>query len=143
VTTSKPSDDVLRALLAFCRLSRTLSNGNLVPDLSWERLSTLGVVALREPVSISQLASDGNVGVSGISRTVAALQQRTLVRCIRDSDDHRSVLVFTTAKGRAALRKGLVRALDRLAAVLNKLEDAELDSMAKVIRRARNGEGGS
>jgi DNA-binding MarR family transcriptional regulator len=143
VPPSEPSEDVLRAFLAFCRLSRTLSNGNFVPDLSWERLSTLGVVALREPVSISQLASDGHVGASSISRTVAALQQRTLVRCMRDSDDHRSVLVFTTAKGRAALRKGLVRALDRLAALLNKLEDAELDAMAKVIRQARNGEGGS
>ena len=48
-----PSEDMLHAVLAFYRLSRSLRNADLLRDLTLERLSTLSVVARREPVSIS------------------------------------------------------------------------------------------
>lgn len=106
-------------------------------DLSWERLSTLSVVALREPVSITELSAAETVTAPTISRTVAALQDQALVRCVASRSDRRSVLVSSTAKGRAALEKGMARTLEQLAEMLERLDPADLEAMAFLIRRAR------
>jgi DNA-binding MarR family transcriptional regulator len=109
----------------------------LVRDLTWERLSTLSVVARREPVSISELSAAEEVTAPTISRTVAALQDQALVRCAANRNDGRSVLVSSTAKGRATLQKGLVRTLEQIAELLGRLDAAELDALADVIQQAR------
>ena len=109
------SDEMLHAVLAFYRLSRSLRNADLIRDLTWERLSTLSVVARREPVSISELSVAEDVTAPTISRTVAALQNQSLVRCVANRSDGRSVLVSSTAKGRATLHKGMVRTLEQIA----------------------------
>jgi DNA-binding MarR family transcriptional regulator len=129
--------ELARAVGGFYRLSRSLKNADLVQDLSWERLSTLSVVAQREPVSISALSVAEEVTAPTISRTVAALQNRSLVRCISSRTDRRSVLVTSTAKGRATLRKGMTRTLEQIAELLGRLDVAELEAMANVIRQAR------
>lgn len=132
-----PDTDTLRAVAAFYRLSRTLKNADLVLDLSWERLSTLSAVARQEPVSISQLSIAEEVTAPTISRTVAALQSQSLVRCVAHRGDRRSVLVTSTAKGRATLKKGMTRTLEQIADLLGRLDTAELEAMADVIRQAR------
>jgi DNA-binding MarR family transcriptional regulator len=133
-----PSADMLHAVLAFYRLSRGLKNADLVRDLTWERLSTLSVVARREPVSISELSVAEEVTAPTISRTVAALQNQSLVRCVASRDDGRSVLVTSTAKGRATLQKGMARTLEQLAELLGRLDTAELEALASVISQARD-----
>ena len=133
-----PAGDERQAVLAFYRLSRGLKNADLLRDLTWERLSTLSVVALREPVSISELSEVEAVTAPTISRTVAALQEQSLVRCVANRNDGRSVLVSSTAKGRATLEKGMARTLDQLAEMLGRLEPADLEAMADLIRRARS-----
>lgn len=133
-----PSNDMLNAVLAFYRLSRGLRNADLVRDLSWERLSTLSVVARREPVSITELSAAEEVTAPTISRTVAALQSQALVRCVANRSDGRSVLVTSTAKGRATLQKGMARTLEQLAELLGRLDTAELEALANVIRQARD-----
>jgi DNA-binding MarR family transcriptional regulator len=132
-----PEDEALHAVLAFYRLSRGLRNADLVRDLSWERLSTLSVVARREPISISELSVAEDVTAPTISRTVAALQEQALVRCAANRSDGRSVLVSSTAKGRTTLQKGLARTLEQVAELLARLDAAELDALAGVIRQAR------
>ena len=134
---SPPEGDSLHAVLAFYRLSRGLKNAAPVRDLGWERLSTLSVVARREPVSISELSAVEEVTAPTISRTVAALQEQALVRCVADRNDGRSVLVTSTAKGRATLQKGMARTLQQIAEMLARLDAAELEAMADVIRQAR------
>lgn len=134
---SAPDRDLLRAVAAFYKLSRTLKNADLVQDLSWERLSTLSMVARKEPVSISELSHAEEVTAPTISRTVAALQNQSLVRCVANRGDRRSVLVSSTAKGRATLRKGMARTLEEIADLLCRLDAAELEAMADVIRKAR------
>jgi DNA-binding MarR family transcriptional regulator len=124
-------------VLAFYRLSRGLKNNAAVRDLGWERLSTLSVVARREPVSISELSAVEEVTAPTISRTVAALQEQALVRCVANRNDGRSVLVTSTAKGRATLQKGMAQTLQQIAEMLARLEAAELEAMADVIRQAR------
>lgn len=133
-----PPGDPLRAALALYRLSRNLRNVALLRDLTWERLSTLSVVARHEPVSISELSAVEAVTAPTISRAVAALQNQALVRCIANRNDGRSVLVTSTAKGRAALQKGLARTLQQVAAMLGRLDVAELEALADVIRHARD-----
>jgi DNA-binding MarR family transcriptional regulator len=135
---ASPADDMLNAVLAFYRLSRGLRNAELVRDLSWERLSTLSVVARREPVSITELSAAEEVTAPTISRTVAALQNQALVRCVANRSDGRSVLVTSTAKGRATLQKGMARTLEQLAELLGRLDSAELEALANVIRQARD-----
>lgn len=131
------SDDMLHAVLAFYRLSRSLRNADLIRDLTWERLSTLSVVARREPVSISQLSVAEDVTAPTISRTVAALQNQSLVRCVANRSDGRSVLVSSTAKGRATLQKGMVRTLEQIAELLTRLDSQELEALSNIIRQAR------
>jgi DNA-binding MarR family transcriptional regulator len=130
------ADEALRAVLAFYRLSRSLRNTDL-RDLTWERLSTLSVVARREPVSISELSVVEEVTAPTISRTVAALQNQSLVRCVANRSDGRSVLVSSTAKGRATLQKGLARTVQQVADLLGRLDAAELEAMVEVIQQAR------
>ena len=133
-----PSEDMLNAVVALYRLQRGLRNADLVRDLTWERLSTLSVVARREPVSISELSVAEEVTAPTISRTVAALQNQSLVRCVANRDDGRSVLVSSTAKGRATLQKGMARTLEQLAELLGRLDAAELEALASVIGQARD-----
>lgn len=131
-----PASDALRAVLAFYRLSRSLKNAYSFRELPLERLSTLSVIALREPVSITQLSAEEDLTAPTISRTVAALQQQKLVRCLDNKDDGRSVLVTSTAKGKATLQKGIIRTVEQIAALLGRLNEAELEAMADVIRQA-------
>jgi DNA-binding MarR family transcriptional regulator len=133
-----PADDKLIAVLAFYRLSRGLRNAELARDLSLERLSTLSVVARCEPVSITELSTVEEVTAPTISRTVAALQSQALVRCVANRNDGRSVLVTSTAKGRATLQKGMARTLEQLTELLGRLDTAELEALADVIRQARD-----
>ena len=134
---SQPEGDPLNAVLAFYRLSRGLKSADPVRDLGWERLSTLSVVARREPVSISELSAAEAVTAPTISRTIAALQDQALVRCVANRNDGRSVLVTSTAKGRATLQKGMTRTLQQIAELLGRLDSAELEAMADVIRQVR------
>jgi DNA-binding MarR family transcriptional regulator len=134
---SQPEGDPLHAVIAFYRLSRGLKSADLARDLGWERLSTLSVVARREPVSITELSAAEAVTAPTISRTVAALQDQALVRCVANRNDGRSVLVSSTAKGRATLQKGMARTLQQIAEMLARLDAAELEAMADVIRQAR------
>ena len=135
---SPSSADQKQAVLAFYRLSRSLRNADLLRDLTWERLSTLSVVARREPVSISELSAAEEVTAPTISRTVAALQGQALVRCAASRSDGRSVLVSSTAKGRAALEKGMARTLTQIADMLARLDTAELEAMSEMISQIRS-----
>jgi len=101
-------------------------------------LSTLSAVALREPVSISELSVLEAVNAPTISRAVAPLQDQALVRCVASRNDGRSVLVSSTAKGRATLEKGMARTLAQMAEMLGRLDTTELEAMADLIRRARD-----
>ena len=135
---SVPPGDHREAVLAFYRLSRGLKNADLWRDLTWERLSTLSVVARREPVSISELSAVEAVTGPTISRTVAALAEQELVRCVANRSDGRSVLVSSTAKGRATLEKGMARTLEQIAQMLERLDLPDLEAMSDLIRRARD-----
>jgi DNA-binding MarR family transcriptional regulator len=140
-STLVPAHDELRAVLAFYRLARSLRNTDLNRDITWERLSTLSAVARRGPITISDLSAAEEVTAPTISRAVAALQNQSLVKCVPNRDDGRSVLVTSTAKGRAALQKNLMRTVQQIADLLARLDAAELDAMVDAIQQARDSKG--
>jgi DNA-binding MarR family transcriptional regulator len=57
---------------------------------------------------------------------------------VANRSDGRSVLVSSTAKGRATLEKGMERTLEQIAEMLGRLDATELEAMADLIRRARD-----
>lgn len=132
------SGDQEHGVLWLFRLSRSLKNTELPSRLTWERMSALGAISRIEPVSISDLSVVEKVSSPTMSRTVAALQQSELVRCTGDREDARSVLVTTTAKGRAVLERGMTRSFLEALELLSRLEPEALDAVAELIRRARH-----
>jgi DNA-binding MarR family transcriptional regulator len=107
-------------------------------DLTWDKLSALSAVARCEPVSISDISAVEQVSAPTMSRTVAALQERALVRCVSNREDGRSVLVKSTAKGRAVLEKYVATTLTHIAEALGRLEVADLEALAETIRQIRD-----
>jgi DNA-binding MarR family transcriptional regulator len=114
-----------------------LKNASSGGSLPLERLTALGAVAQLEPVSISELSAVEAVTAPTMSRTVAALQDQSLVRCVANRSDGRSVLVTSTAKGRATLEKGIARTLQQIADLLVRLAPEDLEAMAALIQHVR------
>ncbi len=140
-----PSERTLRAALAFSKISRGLKNTKFALELSLERLSALSAIQKHEPVTISRLSKIENVSVGTMSRTVASLENDSLVRRGSDGNDGRTVLVRSTAKGRNVFKKGVEQSLRQIHVLLDALDGEMLDALADflasvraVARRARS-----
>jgi DNA-binding MarR family transcriptional regulator len=137
-SSAPPNGDRKQTPLALYRVSRTLRNAALPLALTWDKLSALSAIARFEPVSISAISAAEDVSPPTMSRTVAALQRRNLVRCVASREDGRSVLVMTTAKGRAALDKYMTTTLTQIAEALQRLDTADLEDLVETIRKIRD-----
>ena len=71
------------------------------------------------------LAAAEQVRVPTMSRLVASLEARGLVRRVPDASDRRVVRVEATAAGRALLHAGRARRVEALAADVARLSQAE------------------
>src|SRR5512145_289318 len=83
--------------------------------LSGPRASALSVIVFRGPVTMSALAEAEQVRPPTITRLVAGLERRGLVRRVSDARDGRVQLVEATAAGRRLLNRGRARRVARLA----------------------------
>ncbi len=104
---------------AFSRLSRRLHALKLPHDLTIERLSTLAAILVREPVSVSTLVEAEMVSLPTMSRMVAKLETKGLVKRREHKFDGRGVVVSTTAKGRQAYQLATQQSLSHLIGTLN------------------------
>lgn len=98
------------------------------------RLSALSVLVFRGPCSISELAAAEQVAVPTMSRLVAALEKRGLVTRRPDPSDGRAVRLEPSREGRRMLEEGRDRRLERLAALLSRLEREEVETVARSAR---------
>jgi DNA-binding MarR family transcriptional regulator len=89
----------LRVLLG--RLRRQLQDASSVGDLSAPQASALARLAKSEPLSTSELAGAERVRPQSMAKSVAALQERGLLRREADVDDGRRQLLHLTGEGRA------------------------------------------
>ena len=106
---------------AAIHLLRRLRVEDKAIGLSGPRASALSVIVFRGPVTMSALAEAEQVRPPTITRLVAGLERRGLVRRVSDSRDGRVQLVEATAAGRRLLNKGRARRVARLAEGLAQL----------------------
>jgi DNA-binding MarR family transcriptional regulator len=113
----------------FARLTRQLRNIELPHGMTPERLSALGVIDKRGPISVTALADHEMVRPATMSRMVSALVDDGLVKRSGDKNDGRGVLVSTTSKGRRAYERAQELRLHRFAEALSSLAPEQLTAL--------------
>ena len=89
-------------------------------------------VELRGPITLGQLAACERVTPPSVTRMVASLEERGLVRREADPADRRIARVSLTAEGRRTVQRTRTRKTAYLAKRLRKLDESEL----AVVRQA-------
>ena len=113
----------------FARLNRQLRNAELPSGMTQERLSVLGTIAARGPMTVSALAENELVRPATMSRMISALVADGYVRRDHNQKDGRNVLISATARGRKEFARAQQLRLQRLAAALSSLPAEELALM--------------
>jgi len=128
----------IQASIAMSKVARSIRNLELPLGLTPERLSALATVGDKGPVTITQLAEIEGVGLSTVSRIVAALEANALVKRRGSKTDGRSASISMTAKGKRILEQGIQESLYRLNDVLSSLDEDLRNSLVDMIIDIRN-----
>jgi DNA-binding MarR family transcriptional regulator len=126
-----PPDDpemAARLRLVVNRMARRLRN-QAAGDLSPSLLSALVSIERHGPITLGQLAAREMVRPPSVTRMVASLERRDLVRREVDTDDHRIARLTLTSEGRRTLQRSRTRKTAYLAQRLRKLDAAQLAVM--------------
>ncbi len=114
-----------RLRLVLNRLARRL-RGQAAGDLSPSLISALVSIELLGPITLGELAVRELVRPPSVTRMVAALEERGLVRRETDPADRRIARVSLTGEGRRTLRRTRTRKTAYLAKRLRQLDEAQL-----------------
>ncbi len=110
--------------ISVSRLARRLRNERLAqglqPELSDTQLSTLAILETHSPMTPGELAEHEKVQPPSITRVIAVLEERGLIRRMPHPGDRRQVLLAVTDHGRDVV--GKVRQL-RTAWLAQRLRD--------------------
>lgn len=98
--------------------------------MSPARLSALSVLVFGGPMRLTDLALAEQVKPPTMTRIVAALEDRRLVRRRPVTGDARASILVATPRGVKVLREGRRRRVTRLARALGRLPKEELDLLA-------------
>ncbi len=100
-----PVDELAREVRAsVTRLSRRLRAERGVREVSLIQLSALGTLYRHGPMSASELAAEERTQAQSLTRPLADLERRKLIRRTPDRVDRRRVIVGITAAGEKVLR---------------------------------------
>jgi DNA-binding MarR family transcriptional regulator len=111
-------------------LLRRIRSTDAALGLTPARLSALSVLVFGGPTSLRQLAEAEQVAAPTMSRIVAALERDGLVRREPDQGDARAVRLTATAAAVDLLERGRQLRIQRLAAELRSLTEAERATLA-------------
>jgi len=114
-----------RLRLVLNRLARRLRS-QAAGDLSPSLVSALVSIELHGPITLGQLATHELVRPPSVTRMVAALEERGLVRRETDAADRRIARVSLTDKGRRTLGHARTRKTAYLARRLRELDASQL-----------------
>jgi DNA-binding MarR family transcriptional regulator len=114
-----------RLRLVINRLARRL-RGAAGEGLSPSLVSALVSIELCQPITLGKLAERELVKPPSVTRMVAYLEERGLVRRQADADDRRIARLSLTAEGRRMLRRTRSRKTAYLVKRLGKLDAAQL-----------------
>ncbi len=106
---------------ATVHIGRALRKDAGPSPLAAEHRSALGVIFFAGPIRMGALASAERVGAPAMTKTVAILESRGLVRRERDARDDRAVLIRATRKGATAVREGRDERVRRIDSGLRRL----------------------
>ncbi len=121
-----------RLRLVLNRLARRLRSqtpGDLSPSLT----SALVTIELRGPITLGRLANCERVTPPSVTRMVAALEERGLVRREADPGDRRVARVSLTAEGRRTVQRTRTRKTAYLAKRLRKLDASQLSIVREAL----------
>jgi DNA-binding MarR family transcriptional regulator len=125
-----------RLRLAVTRLNRRLRlQGE--SGLSPSAFSALATIS-RGPIALGELAAAEGVKPPSITSTVAALEAQGLVTRVADASDRRITRVSVTPRGRLRLMRSRTRKTAYLAARLESLDEAQLQTLtaaAEILER--------
>lgn len=110
-------------------LSRSMDNDG---ELTTMQLSTLSMAA-EEPLRVSRVAANLGIRVPSATEQIIKLEHAGLVSRRPDPTDSRAVLVQLTDEGRAAWEEAAQRRNERVAALLNHLDEDDRATLAAAL----------
>ncbi len=127
------TDEVTRLRAAIFRLGRWLRPTEAAADLTPTQISVLMTVVARETIRLGDLAAAEGLNPTMLSRILAKLVERGLVKRVSDPDDRRAALVASTAAGRRVRERMRKERSAKLEPVLGSLTDAERRSIVDAL----------
>lgn len=116
---------------AAIRLLRGVRKEDVRSGLGPARLSALSVLVFAGPMRLSDLARIEQVRPPTMTKVVAGLEARGLVKRRADAEDARAVRLEATARGTKLLQEGRRRRVARLAKGLQGLSPDELSLVGR------------
>lgn len=102
-------------------------------ELTLAQLSILVTLLDQGPIRMTDLAAHERVRTPTTTVAIRRLEKIGLVKRSRDPSDLRAVLVDITPRGLAVHRESLANRISALAAMLSKLNEADLDTLTKAL----------
>jgi DNA-binding MarR family transcriptional regulator len=124
-TATTETDEVARLRAAIGRLSRRLRPTEAAAGLTPTQISILLTVVRYGPMRPGALAEFEGLNPTMLSRVLALLVERGVVRRIPDPDDRRAAQVEATAAGRRLRERMRKERNDKLGPLLAELDDAD------------------
>ncbi len=112
------------------RLLRCSATGRMVKQgVSMTHLHVMWRLEESGELAMSRLAEFLDVSLSNATGLIDRMEERGLVERTRESDDRRVVLVRLTPTGQATLEEIQIMKRDLMGAILERLDDGELDRL--------------
>ena len=108
--------------------------GLLGRSISLTHLHVLTGLRLDGPTRIGQLAQRLGISVASVTGIVSRMEERSLVRRVRDRADRRVVHVALTAEGERAIAEVEGRGREHLAHLLDRLSARQLEQLRAGLR---------
>lgn len=118
---------------AAIHLLRRVRREDVTSGLPAPQLSALSVIVFAGPIALGALADAEQVRPPTMTRVVAELERRGLVRRETGTDDRRVTRVSATAHGTRLLQEGRRRRVASLAKALSRLTPAERRLLARAL----------
>ena len=119
------TDEVTRLRAAIFRLGRWLRPTEAAAEMTPTQISVLMTIVARETVRLGDLAALEGLNPTMLSRVLAVLVDRGLVKRVADPGDRRAALVASTAAGRRLRERMRKERSAMLEPVLAELSEAE------------------
>lgn len=127
------AERVARLRRVIGRLSRQLNASSTEEGLTPTQASVLGLVALRGPLRLAELAELEGLNPTMLSRIVRKLDEAGLIRRLADPSDLRAARAEITADGAAVAERVRAQRTQVVSACLDKLPDETSEELLRAL----------